>query len=158
MTRSAVRFRLAPPFPIKPNRPDCFIARRKLELIYIFGLWRAVRTVGDVRNQTNEYTTAETIDYRMKWTPYLDRGVARKYSYLRPTPAHSLHYTIGALEMRRLLADRRNQLGDAFVLKAFHDEFMSRGRIPIALIRYEMTGDEEDIRAFWNRQPLSEVR
>lgn len=131
---------------------------RTRELIYIFGMWRAVRTVGDVRNQTNAYTTEQTIDYWMKWTPYLDRGVARKYSYLRPTPAHSLHYTMGAIEMRRLLADRKNQLGEAFVLKDFHDEFMSRGRIPIALIRYEMLGDEEDIAVFWDRTPLSDLR
>lgn len=131
---------------------------RTRELIYVFGLWRAVRTVGDVRNQTNEYTTDETIDYWMKWTPYLDRGVAQKYSYLRPTPAHTLHYTMGAIQMRRLLADRKNQLGEKFVLKQFHDEFMSHGRIPVALIRYEMLGDEEDIRDFWNRTPLSEVR
>ncbi len=131
---------------------------RTRELIYVFGLWRAVRTVGDVRNQTNEYTTNETIDYWMKWTPYLDRGVARKYSYLRPTPAHTLHYTMGAIQMRRLLADRKNQLGEKFILKQFHDELMSHGRIPVALIRYEMLGDEEDIRDFWNRTPLSEVR
>ena len=37
-------------------------------------------------------------------------------------------------------AHRRQQLGERFVLKEFHDEFMRKGRIPLALIRYEMTG------------------
>lgn len=131
---------------------------RTRELIYVFGLWRAVRTIGDVRNQRNEMTAAETVDYWMNMTPWLDKGVARKYAYLRPSPGHGLHYTMGAMQMYRLLADRQHQLGDDFVLKDFHDDFMSRGRIPIALIRYEMTGYEDDIREFWNRTPLSELK
>jgi len=131
---------------------------RTRELIYVFGLWRAVRTIGDVRNQTNEYTQPETMEYWLEWTPYLDEGVARKYSYLRPTPAHTLHYTMGALQMRKLLADRKHQLGDKFVLKEFHDSLMERGRIPMALIRYEMTGYTDDIAPIWDRTPLSEVR
>ena len=55
------------------------------------------------------------------------------------------------------LERRKHQLGDAFVLKDFHDEFIARGRIPISLIRYEMTGYDKDVMAFWNRRPLSSV-
>ena len=128
---------------------------RTRELIYVFGLWRAVRTMGDVLNQRNEMTAAETVDWWMSVTPWLDKGVARKYAYLRPSPGHGLHYTMGAFQMYRLLADRQHQLGDDFVLRDFHDELMSRGRIPVALIRYEMTGYEDDVREFWNRTPLS---
>ena len=130
---------------------------RVRELIYLFGHWRAVRTMGDVLNQTNVLTHPETVDYWMSWTPMLDRGVALKYSYLRATPATTLHYTMGTLQMRKLFAERKHQLGDKFVLKDFHDEFMSFGRIPVALIRYEMTGADEDVREFWRRTPLSEL-
>jgi hypothetical protein len=41
------------------------------------------------------------------------------------------------------------------VLRDFHDAFMAKGRIPIALIRYEMTGYDKDVAMFWDRQPLS---
>lgn len=58
--------------------------------------------------------------------------------------------------MFRLLAERKRQLGDAFVLQEFHDEFMAKGRIPLALIRYEMTGYDQDVEKFWQRQPLAE--
>ena len=50
------------------------------------------------------------------------------------------------------------QLGDDFVLKDFHDDLMSRGRVPLALIRYEMTGYEDDVRELWDRTPLSELK
>ena len=131
---------------------------RSRELIYIFGLWRAARSLGDIYNQWNKFTAGETAEYWMEVTPWLDPNVARKYAYLRPAPGHGLEYTIGDIQMFRLLAERKRQLGDEFVLKDFHDEFMSKGRIPIAAIHYEMTGDADAVAEFWERIPLSSLR
>jgi hypothetical protein len=125
------------------------------ELIYVFGIWRASRTVGDILNQWNDMTAAETADYWVEVTPMLDPDVARKYAQVRPAPGHGLQYTIGALQIFELLAARKRQLGDDFVLMDFHDDIMSKGRIPVALIHYEMTGDDSMVRGFWNRQPLT---
>ena len=130
---------------------------RTRELNYIVGLWRAARSHGDNYNQWNEMTAAETAEYWMEVTPMLDPNVARKYAYLRPAPGHGLEYTIGNIQMWRLLAERKRQMGEEFMLQQFHDDFMSKGRIPIALIRYEMTGYDKDVEAFWQRPPLSEV-
>jgi hypothetical protein len=127
---------------------------RTRELIQAMGLWRAARTVGDVRNQRNEWTAQETIDWWVEVTPFMDAGVARRYAYMRPSPAHGLHYTMGSLQVYRLLADRYAQLGEDFVLQEFHDEYMSYGRIPNILIRYEMTGLEDDMPMLWERTRL----
>ncbi len=127
---------------------------RTRELIYIFGIWRAARTAGDIKNQWNEMTAAETADYWVEITPMLDPDVARKYAHVRPAPGHGLQYTIGAIQMFELLATRMWQLGDDFVLKEFHDEVMSKGKIPVALIRYEMTGYDDVVEEFWDRQSL----
>ena len=54
-------------------------------------------------------------------------------------------------------AERKRQLGDEFVLKVFHAEFMSKDRIPISLIRYEMTDYDKDVESSWNRQPLDSI-
>ena len=67
---------------------------RTRELIYIFGIWRAARMVGDIKNQWNEMTAAETADYWVEITPLLDPDVARKYAHVRPAPGHGLQYTI----------------------------------------------------------------
>ena len=131
---------------------------RTKELIYIFGIWRAARSLGDIYNQWNDMSAAETAEYWQEITPFLDPDVARKYAYLRPAPGHGLEYTIGNIQMFRLLAERKRQLGDKFVLREFHDEFIAKGRIPIALIRYEMTGYSRDVENFWQRQPLSALR
>lgn len=130
---------------------------RTRELIYIFGLWRAARSLGDIYNQWNEMTAAETAEWWQEVTPLLDPDVARKYAYLRPAPGHGLEYTIGNIQMFELLAEMKRRKRENFVLGEFHDEFMSKGRIPIALIRYEMTGDDRDVKRFWNRPPLSSL-
>lgn len=127
---------------------------RERELIYIFGLWRAARTLGDVWNQRNEMNAEQVVDYWMSVTPLLDRAVARKYATLRPAPGHGMEYTMGNIQMWNLLAERKRQLGEKFVLKDFHDEFMSKGQLPISLIRYEMTGKDDEVKKFWDRQPL----
>lgn len=124
---------------------------RTRELIYAMGLWRALRTYGDLHNQRNEWTMQETMDYWIEQAPWMDSGVAGRYAYLKASPGTSLHYTMGMVQMVRLLSDRFLQLGDDFVLKDFHDDFMAHGRIPISLIRYDMTGHEDDVDMFFNR-------
>ncbi len=49
----------------------------------------------------------------------------------------------------KLFRDRANQLGDDFVLKEFMDEFYDSGSIPMSLIRWEMTGYDDEIEKLW---------
>lgn len=129
---------------------------RVRELIDIFGIFRAVRVAGDIELQLNQKTVPEVVADWQKWTPWLDKNVARVDAeiYLRRPPGYGLGYTVGMIEMQKLLADRRHQLGEKFVLKQFHDEFMAAGRLPMSLIRYDMTGFDDEVRHFWKVDPL----
>ncbi|NNF49957.1 MAG: DUF885 family protein [Woeseiaceae bacterium] len=129
---------------------------RVRELIYLFGIFRAARMPADVWLQLNVMNAEQVADYWIERVPYLDRDVARVDAeiYLRRPPGYGLGYTTGMLQMQGLLAARKRQLGAAFRLKDFHDEFMAAGRLPLSLIRWEMTGSDEDIAAFWSREPL----
>ncbi len=132
---------------------------RTRELIYNFAIFRAARTLGDVWMQRNEMTTEQAVAYWMKTTPWLDEDVARVDAeiYLRRPPGYGLGYTIGSFQMYKLLGDRRRQLGEEFKLGEFHDQFMAAGGMPIALIRYEMTGLDDEVAKFWKRTRLSTV-
>lgn len=129
---------------------------RVRELIDIFGIFRAVRVAGDVKLQLNQAKVADVVREWQAWTPWLDADVARVDAeiYLRRPPGYGLGYTIGMIEMQKLLADVRHQQGDKFVLKTFHDHLMTTGRIPLSLIRYDMTGLDDEVRHFWKRDPL----
>lgn len=129
---------------------------RLRELIYIFGIFRAARVPADVWLQTNQMQTEEVVDWWRERVPYLDEDVARVDAeiYLRRPPGYGLGYTIGTLQMQRLLADRRRQLGHDFELEAFHDELMAAGRLPLSLMRWEMTGIDDEVKAFWASAPM----
>jgi hypothetical protein len=133
---------------------------RAREFIYVFGIFRAVRTIADVRMQRNEMNALETAAYWKKWTPWLDDNVSRVDAeiYRRRPPGYGLSYTIGSFQMHKLLGERRHQLGDAFNLKEFHDWIMNAGRLPISLLRFELTGYDDEVKALWEHRPLSTVR
>jgi hypothetical protein len=129
---------------------------RTRELFDIFGLKRAVRVHADIGMQLNELTVEQAAQYMVERVPWLDRNVARVDAeiYLRQPPGYGLGYMIGKVQMDALLADRARQLGDTFVLKDFHDQFLASGLVPIAFIRYEMTGLDDEVASFFVDEPL----
>jgi uncharacterized protein (DUF885 family) len=92
----------------------------------------------------------------MERVPYLDADVARVDAeiYLRRPPGYGLGYMTGMVQMQALLADRKRQLGAEFNLQAFHDTLMRSGRLPISLLRWEMTGLDDEVADLWRREPL----
>ena len=131
---------------------------RVRELIQVFGIFRAARVPADVWLQTNRMNVGQVIDYWLPRVPFLDRNVARVDAeiYLRHPPGYGIGYTIGMLQMQRLLADCKRQLGDDFDLKTFHDTLMAKGRLPLSLLRWEMTGLDDEVKQFWKREPMPE--
>ncbi len=129
---------------------------RVRELIQVFGIFRAARVPADVWLQSGQMSVQEVVDYWLPRVPWLDENVARVDAeiYLRRPPGYGIGYTIGKLQMERLLADRKRQLGDDFVLRAFHDDFMAAGRLPLSLVRWDMTGLDDEVKHFWSREPL----
>jgi len=145
--------------PLQLGFYDQYQRPRGKELIYVFGIFRAVRTAADVRMQRNEMDAKEAASYWIKWTPYLDEDVARVDAeiYLRRPPGYGLSYTIGSFELSKLLMDRQHQLGADFSLKDFHDYLMQAGWLPVSLLRYDLTGYDDEVSRFWQRTPLEKM-
>jgi hypothetical protein len=129
---------------------------RAEELIQLFGIFRAARVPADIYMQHNRWNAAQAVSYMREMTPWLDEDVARVDAeiYLRRPPGYGLAYLIGKLQVDALLAQRARQLGPRFVLRDFHEQFLAAGRLPIALIRYEMTGHGDAVASFWTTPPI----
>jgi uncharacterized protein DUF885 len=129
---------------------------RTKEFFYLFGINRAARIPAELKMQTNEWTVDEAVAFMRANCPWLDDAVARVDAeiYLRRMPGYGMGYLIGRMQIEHLLADRSRQLGDRFVLKDFHDDFLARGRLPISLIRWEMTGLDDEVRDMWTTEPI----
>ena len=126
------------------------------ELIQIFGIFRAARVPADVWLQTRQMNVNQVVDYWLARVPYLDRNVARVDAeiYLRRPPGYGIGYTIGTLQMQRLLADVKRQQGGEFNLREFHDHMLNAGWLPLSLLRWEMTGLDDEVRHFMAREPV----
>lgn len=123
---------------------------RTRELFYIAQLKRVLRVPAEVKMQIEEFTLEQAIQFLMDEVPFMDENLAR-YDleiYLR-RPAYGMTYLAGKLQFEKLLADRARLLGDKFDLGKFHDEFLAAGSIPITLIRWEMTGRDDEVKKIW---------
>ena len=61
-------------------------------------------------------------------------------------PGYEMAYNTGVVQFQKLVGDRAAQLGDDFDMREFMDELFAAGQMPMALIRWQMTGftDEMD--------------
>lgn len=127
---------------------------RAQELVYIQLANRAARAMGDLKMHSNEFTLEEAVDYAVEWTPrnWLpkegDTVWFDERLYLNQ-PGYGTSYVIGKVHIEKLIADCSHQWGKDFTLKKFMDEFHASGMIPVSLIRWEMTGLEDEIKELW---------
>lgn len=120
------------------------------EIDYILGAKRAARILPELKMQANEWTWKEANASLIARTPkWMEAGDAVAQFdielYLRQ-PGYGIGYYIGKVELEKLLADVAMQEGEKFDIKSFHDRFRAAGSIPISLIRWEMTGRDDEIR------------
>ncbi len=125
---------------------------RVREIVWIMLAQRAARGLGSLYVQANDFTLQQGRDYHVEWTP---RGWMRKdldllgfeqQLYLRQ-PGYGSSYITGKYQIERLLTERSHQLGAAFKLSDFFAELDAAGVIPVSLIRWQMTGKDDEIRA-----------
>ena len=69
-----------------------------------------------------------------------------------PGGFHSSNVVAGKAYFMKLFREQAQALGDDFVIRDFVDAFLSSGTIPMSLIRWEMTGNGDDV--MLETQPL----
>jgi hypothetical protein len=123
---------------------------RSRELIAILVAMRAARALGGLFVHSGDYTMEEAIHFATQATP---RGWFKKDGALvrfeqdlyLSQPGYGSTYLMGKLQLENLMMERAQQLGNTFTIKRFLDEFTSVGIIPISLIRWELTGKDDEI-------------
>lgn len=123
------------------------------EIVYIMLAQRSARGLGSLYAHANQFTMQEAAEFHVSWTPRgwmrkdLDLLAFEQHLYLRQ-PGYGSSYVTGKYLIERLLAERSKQLGDAdFRLYDFYNEVNAAGVIPVSLIRWQLTGKDDEIRA-----------
>jgi len=128
--------------------------QRAREVVYEQAAFRTCRAIADLKMHSHEYTLEEAMAFAVKCAPHgelLEDSPHLKYEMqttLRYVGWH-MGMVLGKVQFINLIRDRAKQLGNDFNLKEFMDEYLAAGMIPMSLIRWEMTGFEDEIKELW---------
>jgi hypothetical protein len=110
---------------------------RAREIVWIMLAQRAARGLASLYLQANEFDLAQAKAFQVEWTPRgwmrpdLDLLGFEQQLYLRQ-PGYGTSYITGKVQLEDLLRERAHQLA---------------GIIPVSLIRWQLTGDDREVRA-----------
>jgi uncharacterized protein (DUF885 family) len=97
-------------------------------------LFRAVRLVVDTGIHDKNWSREQVIDY-MHANDTNDALAQTEADRYIAWPGQALAYKIGQLTIRKLRDEAKSQLGNKFDIKAFHDEILNGGAMPLDLLQ-----------------------
>lgn len=102
--------------------------------------WRACRLVVDTGIHAKGWTRQQAINYLADNTALSMADVIGQIDRYITWPAQALSYKIGEIKIRQLRATAEAALGNKFDVRAFHDQMLKNGSLPMALLE-ELTMD-----------------
>ncbi|OGX87282.1 hypothetical protein BEN47_11505 [Hymenobacter lapidarius] len=99
---------------------------------------RAIRLVVDVGMHAKNMSREEAIQYMMANEPISEQGATAEVERYMAIPGQALAYKTGALKLRELRTRYEKQLGAKFSLRAFHDEVLAGGSMPLAVLERKL--------------------
>ena len=95
---------------------------------------RAIRLVVDTGLHSKSWTREKAIQYSLDNEAESEAGIISEIERYMANPGQALSYKIGQLKIRELRTKAKNELGDAFDIREFHNEVLETGCIPLALL------------------------
>lgn len=105
----------------------------------IYDMWRAVRLVVDTGIHYFGWSRQEAIDYFKDNAAKTEADIINEIDRYIGWPGQALAYKIGQLKMLELRALAEEELGTRFDIRAFHDELLGAGAIPLDALEVRMT-------------------
>ncbi|MEH0154236.1 DUF885 domain-containing protein [Limibacter armeniacum] len=97
-------------------------------------LWRACRLVVDTGIHSKKWTREEGIKYYMDNTPAAYGACEKMVDRHIVMPSQATAYKVGMLKILELRKQAKEQLGDAFDIREFHDVVLTNGALPLNIL------------------------
>src|ERR1700730_6953198 len=97
-------------------------------------LFRAVRLVVDTGIHDEGWSREQVVEFFRKYEPIDEPTIQSETDRYIAWPAQALSYKLGQLKFRELRERARRELGAKFDLRAFHDEMLDGGSLPLDLL------------------------
>ncbi|MGI2114534.1 DUF885 domain-containing protein [Shewanella frigidimarina] len=95
---------------------------------------RAMRLVVDTGLHAKGWSREQAIQYMKDNSPMAESDIVAEVERYMAIPGQALSYKVGQLTILRLRADAEKALGDKFDLKGFHDQLLTSGSLPMAVM------------------------
>jgi len=94
-------------------------------------MWRAIRLVVDTGVHSQHWTRQQMVDYFHDHSSLDETNIQSEVDRYIAWPAQALAYKLGQLEILRLREEAQKRLGQDFDIRAFHDEVLDSGALPL---------------------------
>lgn len=95
---------------------------------------RAIRLVVDTGFHYKHWTRQQVVDFFHEHSAIDEPEVQEETDRYMAWPAQALGYKVGQLEILKLRQYATDQLGEKFDIRAFHDELLSGGALPLDVL------------------------
>jgi uncharacterized protein (DUF885 family) len=97
-------------------------------------LWRAGRLVVDTGLHHKRWSREEAIDYLKDNTPNPEGDITKAIERYIVMPGQATAYMIGKIKIVELRERAKEELGDAFDIREFHDVIIASGPVPLNIM------------------------
>ena len=103
-----------------------------------YDMWRAIRLVLDTGIHSMDMTRDQAIQYFTENSAKTPQDIEVEVDRYISWPGQALAYKSGQLEMLALRQYAQQKLGDRFDIRAFHDELLGQGALPMDVLHARM--------------------
>lgn len=98
-------------------------------------IWRAIRLVVDTGLHYKHWTREHVVDYFHAHSGIDEVSVQSETDRYIVWPGQALGYKVGQLEILKLRQYAKEQLGEKFDIRAFHDQVLGAGALPMEVLK-----------------------
>lgn len=101
-------------------------------------IWRAIRLVVDTGMHAKGWSRDQAIEYFASNSPEPQARIVAEVDRYLSIPGQALGYKMGQLKIAELRDQAREVLGEDFDLRAFHDEVLRYGALPLDVLERQI--------------------
>ncbi len=97
-------------------------------------MWRAIRLVVDTGVHEKHWSRDQMIDLFHRYTAMDEPNIQTEVDRYIAWPGQALAYKLGQLEILKLRGEAKQKFGNKFDIRAFHDEVLRNGALPLDVL------------------------